>query len=862
MDGQTVMIMVAIFAVVALVIGYLVIGVMRANKLKMRLSQDGVEVEAERRDAERTQASATDAAPVAPPAAQTQAQVTGANAMSFQGIQTSGGAININIHSEPGATPAKKALSPERVPGNRSNLRGTGAPNFVGRDADLQRIREHLNADRPLAVTAVHGLGGVGKSELAWQFAFRHQNQYPGGVCWIDAAQGTDAVVALVTFGRDYLECRPPDGVTAIADQLTWLYRQWPCSPTEPALVIFDNVDDWEALRGVLPPPGHGFQVLCTSRLTAPGDVCGLSLHTLAPDAAFDLLCRSAIRNSGDPLPSWTSADQEAARTLCDCVGHLPLAIILLGRQLARRRGLSLATLRHELNQGADVVLRRHRDDGYLPHPSVQAAFELTWRCLDTSAQTLAGLLAQLAPAPIPWSLVQTVWDQVKPADAVSADRIRDDELAAWSLITVDEDADHIVSVRIHPLVRDFFAAQHRQHADADKHRQALATALVEQSKIVRHPTTLAQVTAFRPYAPHLAVLLPTVVDDEILKAHTCLSWFHAGAGNLSQAQQVMDAGAAACRQRLGDEHPDTLTSMNNLAGILRARGDLSNAQSWHEQDLSVCRRVLGDEHPDTLTSMNNLAGILQDRGDLSGAQSLQEQVLSARRRVLGEEHPDTLTSMNNLGEILRARGDLSGAQSLHEEELSACRRVLDEEHPHTLTSMNNLAGILWDRGDLSGAQSLQEQVLSARRRILGEEHQDTLTSMNNLAVILRARGDLSGAQTLQEQVLSARRRVLGEDHPNTLISMNNLAVILWVRGDLSGAQSLQEQVLFACRRVLGEEHSDTLISMCNLAGTFFGQNRFDDARLLVDQALSTARRTLGDHHEITRNLTDLSAHL
>ena len=157
---------------------------------------------------------------------------------------------------------------------------------------------------------------------------------------------------------------------------------------------------------------------------------------------------------------------------------------------------------------------------------------------------------------------------------------------------------------------------------------------------------------------------------------------------------------------------------------------------------LEARRRVLGEEHPDTLTSMNNLADTLRAQGDLPGARALQEKVLEALRRVLGEEHPDTLTSMSNLASTLRAQGDLPGARALQEKVLEAVRRVLGEEHPNTLTSMSNLAGTLRAQGDLPGARALQEKGLETRRRVLGEEHPDTLTSMNNLADGLRQTGE------------------------------------------------------------------------------------------------------------------------
>jgi nephrocystin-3 len=203
------------------------------------------------------------------------------------------------------------------------------------------------------------------------------------------------------------------------------------------------------------------------------------------------------------------------------------------------------------------------------------------------------------------------------------------------------------------------------------------------------------------------------------------------------------------------------------LDGFLRFAGARGDAiQRLGERLSAACERLLGPEHPDTLTTMNNLSGTLYTRGDLEGAQRNQERVLEARTRLLGPEHPSTLASMGNLASTLKARGDLDGAQRFEERVLEAMTRLLGPEHPYTLTSMNNLAGTLSARGDVEGAQRNQERVLEARTRLLGPEHPSTLTSMNNLAGTLYARGDLEGALKRAEHVLAVATRRFGGEHP------------------------------------------------------------------------------------------------
>jgi NTP pyrophosphatase (non-canonical NTP hydrolase) len=307
--------------------------------------------------------------------------------------------------------------------------------------------------------------------------------------------------------------------------------------------------------------------------------------------------------------------------------------------------------------------------------------------------------------------------------------------------------------------------------------------------------------------------------------------------------------------RELGDKHPHTLASMNNLALTLQEQGELVAARTLQEKTLEIHLKVLGEEHPHTLTSMSNLALTLQAERDLKGARTLQEKTLEIHLKVLGEEHPHTLILMNNLAGTLQLQRNLTDARTLQEKVLEICRRILDEEHPYTLTSMSNLAGTLQLQGNLAGACALHEKGLEIRQRVLGKEHPDTLKSMNNLAGTLQAQGDLGPARDLHEKALEIRRRVLGDEHPSTLSSMSSLALTLQEQGELVSARTLQEKTLEIHLKVLGEEHPDTLALLNNLALTLQAQGDLAGARDLQENALEIQRRVLGEGHPHTLTL-------
>ena len=291
---------------------------------------------------------------------------------------------------------------------------------------------------------------------------------------------------------------------------------------------------------------------------------------------------------------------------------------------------------------------------------------------------------------------------------------------------------------------------------------------------------------------------------------------------------------------------------MSRLAHLLRYQGKLDEAEPLYFEALAAYRRALGNEHPDTLHSINNLAVLLKDKGKLDEAEPLYLEALAAQRRTLGNEHPDTLSSINGLAVLLSAQGKLGEAEPLYLEALAARRRTLGNEHPNTLQSISNLAILLKNKGNLGEAKPLYLEALAAYRRTLGNEHPDTLNSINNLANLLSGQGKLGEAEPLYLEALAASRRTLGNEHPNTLNSINNLGSLLCIQGKLDEAEPLYLEALAAYRRTLGNEHPDTLRSINNLAGLLLDQSKLDEAEPLYLEALAAFRRTLGSEHPDT----------
>jgi len=713
---------------------------------------------------------------------------------------------------------------------------------FVGRTEELRRLDAAVRDAGPVVVQAVHGLGGVGKSTLVAQWAEQHRDGYTP-IWWITADSPAAVDAGLVALAA---ALQPGIGEVLPSEALRERAVSWLASH-DGWLLILDNVTDPSHITGLLSRLGRGRIVVTSRRATGwPDLITPLRLNVLALGEAVALMTAVTGR------AGMNISEADAAK-VCTELGCLPLAVEQAGAYLTQT-GITAADYLRLL---ADYPARVYREgeEGRAAERTVARVWHVT---LDKLADEplpgrLLRALAWYAPDVIPRDLMSTLDEEPEVVRAVG-------RLAAYNMLTADPAT---ATVTVHRLVQAVARTPdlndpHRQPTDIAEARTAAVTALAGAwPEDWPNPTSWP---ACRVLLPHLDALThhpcPHPIDDaELLRTtflHNKAGLFLDDQGDLQQGLVYLERALADRRRVLGDDHPDTLISMNNLASAYRSAGDLDRAIPLFEQALVRGRRVLGDDHPDTLALVNNLAGAYKSAGDLGRAIPLLEQAWARCRQLLGDDHPDTLTSMSNLAGAYESAGDLGRAIPLLERALADRRRVLGDEHPDALTSMSNLAGAYRSAGDLGRAVPLLERSLADRRRVLGDDHPDALTSANNLAYTYQSAGNPGRAIPLLKQTLAGCRRVLGDDHPVTLGLVNNLAGAYRSAGDLDRAIPLLERSLADRRRVLGDDHPYTLTAVNNLAGAYQLKGDLDRAIPLFERSLADRRRVLGDDHPDT----------
>ncbi|KAI1281777.1 P-loop containing nucleoside triphosphate hydrolase protein [Xylaria sp. FL0933] len=301
--------------------------------------------------------------------------------------------------------------------------------------------------------------------------------------------------------------------------------------------------------------------------------------------------------------------------------------------------------------------------------------------------------------------------------------------------------------------------------------------------------------------------------------------------------------------------------SLIDWAGILYYTGRFSNEQGKYtiaETMMTVARdareTALGLEDPRTLEAIDGLASIYLSQRRYKEAEPLYAQVLAIRTRVQGPEDPETLTSMNN---VALAYGNLQRwdeAESLYIQVLESKKKVQGPEHPATLATIHNLASTYREQKRWKEAELLYVEVLETEERVLGPEHPDTLTTMHNLARTYWEQERWKKAELLEVQVLEISKRVLGPEHPGTLITMHSLALTYWEQERWEEAELLEVQAFKMRKKVLGPEHPDTLNTMYNLAKTWNKQGRYHDALELMEQCYELSVQVLGSEHPDTQD--------
>lgn len=757
-------------------------------------------------------------------------------------------------------------------------------PNFTGRQELLERLHRDLSHSRQTAVLphALHGMGGVGKSQLAIEYVHRHRSEYDL-IWWVSAEQPGQILDSLTKLAQRLDLGVGPEAnlaVPAVREALSTgqlAYKHW--------LLVFDNAEAPDDVQRYFPTGGVG-KILVTSR--------DLDWSRVTEALEVDVFTRdesiSFLRNRNPQL-----AVRDADR-LAGALGDLPLAV-----EHAAAWQLATGMPPDEYLQ----LLENNRIEllDAAPSPEYRRTVAAAWKVsLDKLREVNPGALQLLqvcsffAPEPVSRNILSgSAIAPITPAlDAVLSDTFRLSrairDIQRYALARIDHRTN---TLQIHRLIQAVLISS----LDEDEQvtmRHGAHTVLANNNP--NNPSSRSEWLRYQALYPHVlfsrAVESPDPrvqelvfsiakylyywgdhtgsedltrqayehrsvdkgeTDPHTLSVAKWLGWMLWVNGRYAEARTLNQRILESYKQTYGNDDDGTIDAMLCVAADLRAAGEFAKARDLSEEAMNTAKRVfIGDDDPALLSCAHNLGVSLRLTGEYQRAGELDRQTYEHRALVLGQDDDNTLRTLNNLVIDLRETGDYIEAAKRQEEVYLQCVTAFGADAPGTLFAALVLAVCRRKAGQHSAALELSEETLEKHRRRYGEENPGTRAAATNYAIDLRHDGRLDLACELSRRSLADYITALGEQHSYTLSARTNLAIVLRQLGDAESARKQNSEALERLNATLGPAHPVTLICATNLASDLYSLGEFQEAYERDIETLAHTERVLGNEHPST----------
>ncbi|KAF8465110.1 hypothetical protein BDZ91DRAFT_728791 [Kalaharituber pfeilii] len=737
------------------------------------------------------------------------------------------------------------------IPFNISDVRRN--PDFVERECLLEQLAHEIDEGRAamnITQVVLHGMGGMGKTQIALEYVYRHHKDY-SSVFWINASSEQTTKTSFIQIMEQLIEYHAtlldePDykhigsllGMAGTLDSVGLFSTEKPeeeqhvikavkkwltAKQNDKWLLVFDNLDDLESfdINDYIPSCDFGTVIITSRRRGSTQGRRGLEVHQMQNLEAEKLLLTSARLDLGRLAPEECKFEEAAAVTIVEKLGYLPLAIAQAGAYINIQQCLFSHYLReYEIN--ANRLLSRKwkvgKDDR-----SVFATWELSFNAIKNENPKAAELLSLCAFLDNNDICEEFLRRGMKLAinDTSLADSIH--LLFSYSIAKRTEKYD---SFNIHPLVH--LCIRWKLEMEPDEYQKiAIKAFLMVTSGIAVPEDREREVSDWifeRRNLPHVFAaerqmkILP-LEKEESLAALDTLRKVYQDHGHYRKAEEMCKV-ILATREKLGYEkslgfdHQITLETVNNMAGVYEEQGKYSHALELYQRALAGYEKSLGVDHQSTLQTVSNVATVYMQQGKYSQALELYQRALAGREKSLGVDHPSTLQTVSNVATVYMQQGNYSQALELYQRALAGREKSLGVDHPSTLSTVNNMAIVYEKQGKYSQALELYQRALAGKEESLGADHPSTLRTVNNMANVYEEQGKYSQALELYQRALAGKEESLGADHPSTLDTVHNMAVLYENQEKYSQALELYQRALAGREKALGTDHPDTVWSM------------------------------------------------
>ncbi len=453
------------------------------------------------------------------------------NQTGFENVEV-GRDLNATVHQ----TVIQQSDASKPIPSDMPQ----GSKHFVERDGEndvtLQKIYEKLKENQGVIVCAVEGMGGVGKTELALQYAAKYQNKYIAQ--YFLSLRESTLGREVIRLASPYIPLPEPLKSESVEKQAAWYWKNWLPDQGE-MLVILDDVTDSGNIPERLMPRDPRVKVLITTRRQKLRlGFESLKLEMLSEAKAVAML-KSIL---GGPR---VEAEIKMVKAICKTLGYLPLGLELVGEYLWQNEHLSFADLQEQLSL-ADESLARERPGKRYGQKGVAAAMQLSWENLSTAAQQVAMWLGLFAPVEICWDLVVELGAVVELSSA-EFKPVRN-ELNRLHLIKPTNPKGDFYT--LHSLVHDFLRDKLAAAEQNQLYRQGFVTGLLDKAKSMPQTPDLTKIAEMTPIIPHLEWLSQEMLgdienpgeDSNLVWTFAGVAWFYHGQGALFIGRETLSS--------------------------------------------------------------------------------------------------------------------------------------------------------------------------------------------------------------------------------------------------------------------------------------------------------------------------------
>ncbi|ORY08542.1 hypothetical protein BCR34DRAFT_569819 [Clohesyomyces aquaticus] len=747
------------------------------------------------------------------------------------------------------------------------------AAQFVAREEELSTMHEllHNHGRNSQSAVVLHGLGGIGKTQLAIEYLRRHKEKYTA-IFWLNANDEDSLRLSFRNIAQQVLKHHPSTRVLSGIDlegdlnRVVNAVKVWlDVQGNTRWLMIYDNYDNPRIsnysnhltvdVRQYLPESDHG-SIIITTRSARVTQGQRLHVQKLAGlEDGLKILAnmsgREGIENDAD------------AKALVSKLDGLPLALSTAG-----------AYLEHVTTSFAEYLqlyeaswLKLQRTSPTLNSYADRSLYT-TWQVTFNQIQKQNAASAQLLQL---WAYFdkQDVWygllRHARSADDEWIQKLTNDELSfneAVRLLCEYGLAHAEPSLRqlsgsagygVHSCVHSWTISVLNGKRDDGLMRLALTCVASEVPSTDVDKWWLLQQRLLQHVARHDQFITSGNMDVIGIEwALHNIGGFYADQGRLADAETTYSRALQGYEEALGPKHTSTLDTVNNLGFLYADQARLAEAETMYDRALQGKEEALGPKHTSTLDTVNNLGNLYADQGRLADAEAMYSRALQGREEALGPKHASTLDTVNNLGLLYKNQGRLVEAEAMYNRALQGKEEALGPKHKSTLSTVNNLGNLYWNQGRLAEAEAMYNRALQGSEEALGPKHILALSTVGNLGNLYADQGRLADAEAMYSRALQGYEEALGPKHTSTLDTVNNLGLLYADQARLPEAEAMYNRAVQGSEEALGSKHTSTLDTVNNLGNLYANQGRLADAEAMYSRALQGREEALGPKHTST----------